>query len=106
RGRCGEVLRVGARLSLEPVVGTVALPVLTAFVASLGATQLAAFGVAARLEYVLYPLAFGLGAGVLALVGTNLGAGNVSRAARAAWTAAAIAALVTGCIGLFGVLAP
>ena len=101
-----EILRVGAPMSLQPILNNVALAVLTAFVASLGATQLAAFGVAARLEYVLYPLAFGLGAGVLALVGTNLGAGNVSRAARAAWTAAAIAALVTGCIGLFGVFAP
>ena len=106
RSRFIEILRVGAPMSLQPILNNVALAVLTAFVASLGATQLAAFGVAARLEYVLYPLAFGLGAGVLALVGTNLGAGNVSRAARAAWTAAAIAALVTGCIGLAGVFAP
>ena len=101
-----EILRVGAPMSLQPVLNNVALAVLTACVASLGATQLAAFGVAARLEYLLYPLAFGLGAGVIALVGTNLGAGNASRAARAAWTAAAIAALITGCIGLFGMAAP
>jgi putative MATE family efflux protein len=101
-----EILRVGAPMSLQPILNNLALAVLTGFVASLGAAQLAAFGVAARLEYLLYPLAFGLGAGVLALVGTNLGAGNLSRAASAAWTAAAIAALVTGCIGLFGLLAP
>jgi len=68
----------------------------------LGAAQLAGFGAAVRLEYLLYPLAFGLGAGVLAIVGTNIGAGNVARAARIAWTAAALAAGVTGCIGLFG----
>ena len=101
-----EILRVGAPMSLQPILNNVALALLTGFVAGLGATQLAGFGVASRLEYLLYPLAFGLGAGVLSLVGTNLGAGNLPRAARAAWTAAAIAALVTGCIGLFGLVAP
>lgn len=101
-----EILRVGAPMSLQPLLNNIALAALTAFVAGLGSTRLAAFGVAARLEYLLYPLAFGLGAGVLALVATNLGAGNVARAKRITWTAAAMAALVTGCIGLFGVFAP
>jgi Na+-driven multidrug efflux pump len=59
-----------------------------------------------RLEYLLYPLAFGLGAGVLAMVGTNIGAGNFARAARIAWIAAGLAAAITGCIGLFGVTLP
>jgi Na+-driven multidrug efflux pump len=80
--------------------------VLTGLVGALGAAQLAAFGIAARLEYLLYPLAFGLGAGVLALVGTNLGAGRAERAVRAAWIAAGLAAVVTGCIGLFAVSLP
>jgi putative MATE family efflux protein len=101
-----EILRVGAPMSLQPILNNVALAVLTGFVASLGAAQLAGFGVAARLEYLLYPLAFGFGAGVIALVGTNLGAGNLPRAARSAWIAAGIAVLVTGCIGLFGLFAP
>lgn len=101
-----EILRVGAPMSLQPVLNNLGLALLTGFVGTLGAAQLAAFGVAARLEYLLYPLAFGLGAGVIAMVGTNLGAGNEARAVRSAWTAAALAALITGSIGLFGVLAP
>jgi len=101
-----EILRVGAPMSLQPVLNNLALATLTGFVGTLGAAQLAGFGVAARLEYLLYPLAFGLGAGVLAMVGTNIGAGNSSRAARIAWTAATLAAVVTGCIGLFGVTWP
>jgi Na+-driven multidrug efflux pump len=40
------------------------------------------------------------------MVGTNIGAGNFPRAARIAWTAAALAAGVTGSIGLFGVTSP
>src|SRR5215471_4654721 len=101
-----EILRVGAPMSLQPILNNLALATLTGFVASLGAAQLAGFGVAVRLEYLLYPLAFGLGAGVLSIVGTNVGAGNFARAARIAWTAAGLAAAVTGCIGLFGATLP
>jgi putative MATE family efflux protein len=101
-----EILRVGAPMSLQPILNNLALATLTGFVGSLGAAQLAGFGAAVRLEYLLYPLAFGLGAGVLAIVGTNIGAGNFARAARIAWTAAALAAGVTGCIGLFGATWP
>ena len=101
-----EILRVGAPMSLQPILNNLALATLTGFVASLGAAQLAGFGVAVRLEYLLYPLAFGLGAGVLSIVGTNIGAGNFARAARIGWTAAALAAGVTACIGLFGATSP
>jgi len=90
-----EILRVGAPMSLQPALNNLALAVLTGFVGTLGAAELAGFGAAVRLEYLLYPLAFGLGAGVLALVGTNIGAGNLARAARSAWTGAALAASAT-----------
>ena len=40
------------------------------------------------------------------MVGTNIGAGNLARAERIAWTAAGLAAGITGCIGLFGVTLP
>ncbi len=101
-----EILRVGAPMSLQPILNNLALATLTGFVASLGAAQLAGFGAAVRLEYLLYPIAFGLGAGVLAIVGTNIGAGNFARAGRVTWTAAALAVGVTGCIGLFGATLP
>src|SRR5262245_3199130 len=81
-----DILRVGAPMSLQPILNNLALAVLTGFVGTLGAAQLAGFGVAARLEYLLYPLAFGLGAGVIAMVGTSLGAGKFARAARVGWT--------------------
>jgi MATE family, multidrug efflux pump len=101
-----EILRVGAPMSLQPILNNLALATLTGFVGALGAAQLAGFGIAIRLEYLLYPLAFGLGAGVIAMVGTNIGAGIVVRAERIAWIAAALAAGVTACIGLFGITLP
>jgi Na+-driven multidrug efflux pump len=93
-------------MSLQPVLNNLALATLTGFVATLGAAELAGFGAAVRLEYLLYPLAFGLGVGVIAMVGTNIGAGNFERAERIAWVAAALAASITGCIGLFGATSP
>jgi MatE protein len=72
-----EILRVGAPMSLQPFLNSFALTILTGFAGTLGAAQLAGFGVAVRLEYLLYPLAFSLGAGVLAMVGTNIGAGEL-----------------------------
>src|SRR2546430_6685293 len=101
-----EILRVGAPMSLQPVLNNLTLATLTAFVGTLGPAALAGFGVAGRLEYVLYPLTFGLGAGVLALVGTNVGAAQFIRAARIAWTAAALAVSITAAIGLVALVWP
>lgn len=102
----GEILGVGAPMSLQPLLNNLTLATLTGFVGTLGPTALAGFGAAVRLEYVQVPLTFGLGAAVQAMVGTNLGAGRQARATRIAWTAAAIAAGVTGGLGLLAVMWP
>jgi putative MATE family efflux protein len=101
-----EILRVGAPMSFQPILNNLALATLTGFVASLGSAELAGFGAAVRLEYLLYPVTFGLGAGLLAMVGTNIGAGNDARAARITWIAAGLAVGITGTIGLFGATSP
>lgn len=54
----------------------------------------------------MIPLVFGFGSALVAMVGTNVGAGNVRRAERIAWTGAALAAGLTGAIGLTGALVP
>jgi putative MATE family efflux protein len=101
-----EILRVGAPMSFQPIVNNLSLAALTGFVGMLGAPALAAFGAAVRLEYLIYPLSFGLGAGLLSMVGTNVGAGNLARATRIAWIGAALSCCVTGTLGLFGLMAP
>jgi Na+-driven multidrug efflux pump len=88
------------------VLNNVSLATLTGFVGMSGPVALAAFGAAVRLEYVLYPLTFGLGAAVLAMVGTNLGAGQVARASRITWTAGALGLVLTAGVGLVGLLWP
>src|SRR5579871_1441404 len=101
-----EILRVGLPMSLQPIINNSTLATLTAFAGALGTAALAGFGAAIRLEYLLYPLTFGLGAGLFAMVGTNIGAGQFARAEKITWTAAALAMSVTGCIGLFALIQP
>jgi putative MATE family efflux protein len=102
----GEILRVGAPMSLAPVLNNVALATLTSYAGLLGATSLAAFGAAVRLEYLLYPLNFGLGAAVLAMVGSNIGARQFSRAGRIAWIAVGLSACVMACVSVLAIAAP
>jgi Na+-driven multidrug efflux pump len=54
----------------------------------------------------MYPVVFGLGATLVAMVGTNVGAGQLARAVRITWIAAGIAVLVTGLIGLAAIVWP
>ena len=102
----GEILRVGAPMSLAPVLNNVALATLTTYAGLLGATSLAAFGAAVRLEYLLYPLNFGLGAAVLAMVGSNIGARQFERAARIAWIAVGLSAGVMASVSVLAIAAP
>jgi len=65
-----------------------------------GPAAIAGYGTGSRLEYLLIPLVFGLGGPLVAMVGTNIGAGQRDRALRAAWIGAGIAAGLTEIIGL------
>ena len=71
-----------------------------------GAGAIAGYGTASRLEYLLVPLVFGLGAPLVAMVGTCIGAGQRERALRATWTGAAIAFVLTEAIGARGGAVP
>jgi Na+-driven multidrug efflux pump len=58
------------------------------------------------LEYLLVPLVFGLGAPLVAMVGTNIGAGQRERALRVAFVGGAIAFAITETIGIAAALWP
>lgn len=101
-----EILRVGLPASLSPVISNASIAVATAFVGHYGTAALAGYGVAARLEYILVPIAFGFGTALTAMVATNMGAGQSSRAVRVAWAGGAVVAAITGVIGVATALAP
>jgi putative MATE family efflux protein len=101
-----EILRVGAPGSLNTVLTNLTVVLLTGLVGPFGAAALAGYGMGARLEYLLIPLVFGLGSGLVTMVGTNVGAGQMLRAERVAWVGAGLAAGLTGFIGLMAAIFP
>jgi Na+-driven multidrug efflux pump len=60
----------------------------------------------ARLEYILIPLAFGIGTAIVAMVGTNWGAKQYDRARRVAWVGGITTGAACAAIGLIVALFP
>jgi putative MATE family efflux protein len=101
-----DILRVGAVSSIVSLSTNVAIAVATGLAGLVGPAAVAGYGTGARLEYLLVPLVFGLGAPMAAMVGTSIGAGRRERALRVAWTGAAIAFVITEAIGVAAALSP
>lgn len=101
-----DILRVGAFSSIVSLSTNITIGVATGLAGLIGPAAVAGYGTGARLEYLLVPLVFGLGAPVAAMVGTSIGAGNRERALRVAWTGAAIAFVITETIGLAAAFYP
>ena len=94
-----DILRVGAMGSVSTVTATLTAMLVTGLVARFGTAALAGYSIGMRLEFMVAPLAFGVGTGATTLVGVAAGAGDWRRAVRAAWTAGLVAG---GAIGLIG----
>ena len=101
-----DILRVGLVGTVSTVATNLAIGITTALVGAYGTAAIAGYGTASRLEYLLVPLVFGLGAPLVAMVGTCIGAGQRERALRATWIGAAIAFALTEAIGLWAAAYP
>ena len=102
-----EILRVGAVGAVNTVQINVTIGATMGLVAAhAGPTAVAGFGTGTRLEYLLPPLAFGIGAPLVALVGANIGAGQNARALKIAFIGSAIAFLMTEAVGLSAAIWP
>jgi len=102
-----DILRVGGVASISTLQTTFTVGLITALVGAVaGPDGVAGYGTGARLEYLLVPLVFGLGAPLVALVGTNIGAGQRERALRIALTGGAVSFALTEVIGITAALWP
>jgi putative MATE family efflux protein len=101
-----DILRIGLLASLTSIMTNVTIALTTGVVGAFGPAAIAGYGVGTRLEYMLIPLAFGFGGPLVALVGTNLGAGNRARALRAAWIGGWLCFGLTEAIGLAAAMFP
>jgi putative MATE family efflux protein len=102
-----DILRVGAVGSVSTLQTTLTIALTTALVgAAAGPDAIAGYGTGGRLEYLLVPLVFGLGAPMVALVGTNIGAGQRPRALRIALIGGALAFVLTEAVGVTAAIWP
>ncbi len=98
----GRILSVGLVACAMATIANLATILVTARAASHGAAAVAAFGISARIEFLMVPLAFGVGSALTALVGRAAGAGDWAAARRTAWTGGLLALALTGAVGLGG----
>ncbi len=95
-----DILKVGLLASLSPILNVFTILCITSLVSRFGPAALAGYGIGARLEFLLIPLIFGIGAALTSMVGVNMGAGKLMRAIRIGWTGTATAGLLSGFIGM------
>jgi putative MATE family efflux protein len=101
-----DILKVGALSCISPVQSVLTILIFTGLVARLGVAPLAGYGIGQRLEFLLIPIAFGIGVASLPMVGMAMGAGDHQRARRVAWTAGMVSAFHLGLLGLVLAIAP
>jgi putative MATE family efflux protein len=106
RSLLADILRVGAVACLSPVQSVLAILIFTGLLAQLGTEALAGYGIGQRLEFLLIPIAFGIGVAAVPMVGMAMGAGQAARARRVAWMAAGVSAFNLAVIGAVVWLAP
>ena len=101
-----EILRVGIPGSFTTLIAILTSALMTGLVGRFGVAALAGYGIGARLEYMIAPVAFGIGSGLTTLVGVAAGANAWRRAVKVAWTGGLIAFGTIGLIGWLVVLFP
>ncbi len=95
-----RILSVGAVACVLATISNLTTILVTAQLRHFGTVAVAAYGVSARLEFMMIPLSFGIGAALTALVGRAVGAGEWRTARRLAWIGGVMAFVVTGLVGL------
>lgn len=94
-----EILRVGLLGSVTTIAASATAVAITGYIGRFGTAALAGYGVAIRLEFMVAPIAFGIGTGLTTMVGVAAGAHDWRRAIRVAWTGGLFSFAIIGLIG-------
>lgn len=101
-----DILRVGGVACISPIQTVATVLILTRLVAHFGTSALAGYGIGSRLEFLLIPIAFAIGVACVPMVGMAIGADDVPRARRVAWSGGLVSATMLGVVGLFFAIFP
>jgi putative MATE family efflux protein len=95
-----RILSVGAVASAMATLAVATTVAVTALIAGFGPAAIAAYGIAARLEFLMVPLSFGIGATLTQQVGRRVGAGEWTRARALAWRGGWLVCAACAAIGI------
>jgi putative MATE family efflux protein len=95
-----RILKVACLSSAQLVVTSIAAIAVTAFAARFGVEALAGYGLAARLELLIFSLVLAFGVGTTTMVGICVGAGLSDRARRVTFISCVLSAAIFGVLGL------
>ena len=101
-----NILRVGGLGLINSITIALNVVIITSFVSDFGVDALAGYGLGSRLELMLVPISFGIGAALTTAVGTNIGAGQYNRARIIAKAGAFVTFFTTGAFGIIVALMP
>lgn len=101
-----EILKVGVPGLINVTINNLSVVLLTAIAGRLGRDVAIGYAMGARLEYILIPLAFGVGTAIIAMVGTNWGAKQYDRARNIAWVGSTSTGVACAAIGLIVAVFP
>jgi putative MATE family efflux protein len=101
-----DILKVGVPGLINIAITNLSVVMLTGIAGQFGPETAIGYAMGSRLEYIMQPIAFGFGTAIVAMVGSNWGAQQYSRARRIAWTGAVTIALLCGTLGLIVALQP
>jgi len=102
----GEILHVGGPSAFNTLLSVSTQLMATTVATKISQDALAAYGAISRIEGLLMPFVFGIGAALVPLVGMNVGAGNWTQVRKLAWTGAGLGFGVSGIVGVFMWLFP
>ncbi len=100
------ICRVGLPTAATGAFFSIIYVLLTRTTTQFGTPALAALGVGHRVESWIYMISVGFGAATAAVVGQNIGAGRIDRAARAGWISVGYAMIPGGAVCLLMLLMP
>ena len=100
------ILRIGGMSGIVSASTNLTLAIVTAYVGMGGVEALAGYSAGSRLEFLLVPLAYGIGGPVGIVISANLGAGQTDRAVKASWVGVLMACTLTELIGLVAAAFP
>jgi Na+-driven multidrug efflux pump len=95
-----RILAVGLVASMLAVIANATTILVTAQLSVYGVAAVAAYGISARLEFLMIPLSFGVGSALTALVGRAVGARDWPTARRTAWTGGLLTLVIAGGVGI------